>query len=103
MIDEVLQRSSPNVAVAYLFCDYKDLATQQPRKILGSLVQQIARQDEQSLAKVQRFYELHAQNWKIHVEYDCQDLCRLIIEISNDYSCVIIVVDGLDECGVHAG
>ena len=101
--DEVLQRTSPNVAVAYFYCDYKDLATQEPQKVLGSLVQQIARQDEQSLARIQRFHELHAQDRKTNVEYDCQDLCNLIVEVSNDYDCTMIVVNGLDECGVHAG
>ena len=43
VIEEVLRTSNSNHAVAFFYCDYKEDATQEPRLILGSLVQQIAK------------------------------------------------------------
>ena len=103
VIDEVLAKSSPSVAVAYFYCDYKDPATQEPYKILSCLAQQIAKQDEQSFAKMHEFYRTHSRGRKHSIEYDPQELCNLVIEMSSDYECTMIVIDGLDECGSNAG
>ena len=102
IIDEILKKSCPSIAAAYFFCDYKDSTTHEAHKILGSLVQQIARQDQQSLAKVQIFYDAHSHGRTNPIEYDSQDLCHLIIEMASNYDATMIVVDGLDECGEHA-
>ena len=103
VIDEILARTNPSMAAAYFYCDYKDSATQEPHKILSCLVQQLAKQDEQSFAKVQKFYEIYGQNRESPVEYEPEHLCHLIADIAMDYDCTIIVVDGLDECGTKAG
>ena len=103
MIDEILPKTNPSIAAAYFYCDYKDPATQEPFKILSCLAQQLAKQDEQSFAKVQKFYETHGQHRTYPVEYEPEHLRHLIVEIAMDYDCTIIVVDGLDECGTNAG
>ncbi|MCJ1264939.1 hypothetical protein MMC22_004814 [Lobaria immixta] len=103
VIDEILSKTNLNIAAAYFYCDYKDPKKQEPYKILSCLAQQLAKQDEQSFAKVQKFYEIHGQGRKYPVEYEPTDLCHLITEISTDYDCTIVVVDGLDECGTNAG
>jgi len=103
VIDEILPKTSPSIAAAYFYCDYKDSATQEPYKILSCLAQQLAKQNEQSFAIVQKFYEIHDQNRKYPVEYEPKDLCHLIAEIAMNYDCTIIIVDGLDECGTNAG
>ena len=103
VIDEILPKTNPSISAAYFYCDYKNPATQEPCKILSCLVQQLAKQDEQSFARVQKFYEIHGQGRKYPVEYEPEDLFELITEIAADYNCTIIVADGLDECGTNAG
>lgn len=103
VIDEILSKTNSAIAAAYFYCDYKDPATQELHGILSSLAQQLAKQSEQSFAKVQKFYEIHGRERKHPVEYESDDLCHLIADIAMDYDCTIIVVDGLDECGRNAG
>ena len=91
--------NNPSIAAAFFYCDYNDPATQKLYKIRSCLAQQLAKQDEQSFAKVQKFYEIHGQGWKYPVEYEPQDLCHLIAEIATAYDRTTMVVDGLDECG----
>ncbi|KAL9610536.1 MAG: hypothetical protein Q9167_004774 [Letrouitia subvulpina] len=101
LIDEVLQKSSPNAAVAYFHCDYKDNATHEPHNILGCLVQQLARQDEQGFKKIEKFYTMHKEDREYPVEYDPKQLCHLIVDIATGFDRAMIVVDGLDECGAN--
>lgn len=103
VIDEMLAQSRPSIAAAYFYCDYKDPMTQEPCRILSCIVQQIAKQDEQSYAKAQNFYESNAHGQRRNVECDPQDLCSLIVSMATDYDCTMIVVDGLDECGENSG
>ena len=103
LIDEVLKKSCPDIAAAYFFCDYKDSTTHEAHRILGCLARQIATQDQQSFTKVQTFYNVHSRGRTNPIEYDPQDLCHLIIEMASNYDVTMIVVDGLDECGKHAG
>ena len=100
IIDEILAMTGPNRAAAYFHCDYKDSATQEAHKILGSLVQQLAIQDQQSFAKVHGFYNRLMTD--VPCSYDAGCLCELIRDIALDYECTMIVVDGLDECGTNA-
>ena len=99
VIDEILIKSRSNVAVAYFYCDYKDPRTQALYRILGSLVQQIAKQDKKSFVKAEQFYHAYGESQKNPVEYIPEDLRDLIIDMATDYECTMIVVDGLDECG----
>lgn len=102
VIDEILLKTNSSIAAAYFYCDYKNPDTQERYKILGCLAQQLAKQDEQSFEKVQKFYGIHGQGRK-YPEYETQELYKLIVENAMDYDCTIIVVDGLDECGLNAG
>ncbi|CAL8576561.1 hypothetical protein XPA_002436 [Xanthoria parietina] len=102
IIEEILRDSNSNHAVAFFYCDYKTSATQKPHLILGSLVQQIAKQDEESFQKVKIFYEAHNPKIEDNIEYDAQDLRDLICGLTKGFNQTSIVVDGLDECGVNA-
>ena len=102
IIDEVLSATNATKAAAYFYCDYKDSNTQKPHKILASLVQQLAKQDEQSFAKVQKFYATHGEGRMSPCAYDPELLCVLLRKIALDFEQTMIVVDGLDECGVNA-
>ena len=102
LVEEILSKSNPDIAIAYFFCDYKTPATQQPCQIPGCLVQQLAKQDEQSFAKVQNFYDNCGSSRRVPGEYEPEDLCHLTVSIAENYDCTMIIIDGLDECGESA-
>ncbi|KAL8654100.1 MAG: hypothetical protein Q9226_003563 [Calogaya cf. arnoldii] len=102
VIEDVLRTSNSNHAVAFFYCDYKDPATHEPRLLLGSLVQQIAKQDEQSFERVKSFCDTHNPEYKENVEYDPQELLELVCDLTISFDRATIMVDGLDECGVNA-
>ena len=99
IIEEAIQLSSDRVAVAYYFCDYKDSATQLPGNILGALVQQLARQDDQSFKVLRDFYYRHQRDDRPSLAYDPSRLSVLIAEMAIFFETTMIIVDGLDECG----
>ncbi|KAL8902919.1 MAG: hypothetical protein Q9207_004287 [Kuettlingeria erythrocarpa] len=101
-IEEALRTSSASHAVAFFYCDYKDTATQEPRLILGSLSQQIAKQDEQSFEKLQSFCDRWNPECKDDFHYESQELRDLVIDLASNFDGLTIVVDGLDECGSEA-
>ncbi|KAL8704645.1 MAG: hypothetical protein Q9201_002231 [Fulgogasparrea decipioides] len=74
IIEEALRTSSTSHAVAFFYYDYKDPATQNQSLILGSLIQQLAKQDEQSFEKVQNFCDTRNPKYSGNFDYDCQEL-----------------------------
>lgn len=101
VIQEVLGRSSSNIAVAFFYCDYRNAATQDPRNILGSLGCQFALQDEQSFGKLRAFYEKHNPANQPSIDFSMEGLSDLLIEMASNFNDAMIVVDALDECGTQ--
>ena len=99
IIEEVLRTSSISHAVAFYYCDYKDPGTQKPLSVLGSLIQQLAKQDEQCFDKVQSFCDQRNPDTKDDFGYDSEELQLLILSMAASFERVTLVVDGLDECG----
>ena len=99
IVQESLSRRHHSVTVASFYCDYNDIATQDPSKILGSLVKQIAKQSEQSFKKLQEFHQKYDLENKSSITYDPNGLRDLIIAMSADYDNLLVMIDGLDECG----
>ena len=102
VIQEALGRSSPNTAVAFFYCDYKNAKTQDPRNILGSLACQIAVQDEQSFGMLQAFYARHNPSDRPSVSVDLEELRDLLVQMASSFDDAMIVVDALDECGTQS-
>ena len=103
IIDEALQISCRNTAIAYFYCDYKDPKTQTIHSILGSIAQQIAKLDDQSFEKLQSFCDTYNPDHRKNFEYDLENLDNLIIEITSSFDSTMIIVDALDECGANTG
>ncbi|KAM0796420.1 ankyrin repeat-containing domain protein [Usnea florida] len=100
-IQEALQRTSPDIAVAFFYCDYKNVATQDPTKIFGSLACQLALQDEQSCVKLQTFYAKHNPPDRPSIGFEHDELRDLLVEMASNFNDVMIIVDALDECGTQ--
>ena len=99
VIEEVFQCRSHSVAAAYFYCDYKDVRTQDPANILGSLAKQLIRQNERCFKESEAFYEVHHSGEQVSTSYDPDELRDLILRMSSFFNRTMIVVDGLDECG----
>jgi len=99
IFQEVLRQSSPVIAVALFYCDYKTAATQDPKNVLGSVAKQLAVQDEQSFEKLQTFYESKSTKNSSHVDFSLDELRDLVLTMSSSFNDVMIIVDALDECG----
>ena len=99
VIEEAIRISRSTDAVAFFYCDYKDVATQDLSNILGSLAQQFAKQDEESFAKLREFYTANNPDHRLDVTYDSRDLLNLLRVVTLVFDCAMIIVDGLDECG----
>ena len=98
IIQEAIDQSGPDVAVAFFYCDYKNSATQIPRNILGSLGHQLALQDEQSFDKLRAFYEKNNPADGPSLSFSMEALRDLLIDMASNFDNVMIIVDALDEC-----
>ena len=98
VIEEAFGRSSPNTAVAFFYCDYKDVTTQDPRNILGSLACQFALQDKQSYLKLHASYAKYHPPNRPPIAFDLGELRNLLLEMAANFNDVMIIVDALDEC-----
>ena len=99
VIQEALVASSPNVAVAFFYCDYKDETTQDPLNILGSLARQLARQNEEAFELLQGLYEKHFLDNRMTSEYEPEELRDLVLDMASTFDSTLLLVDALDECG----
>jgi len=101
IIEECLRHSEAANAVAYFYCDYKDPRSHLPLAVLGSLLKQLGRQNEDALELLQTFQKRHDPSKQTTPLYDATDLRDLLATGSGTFDNITIVVDGLDECGEH--
>ena len=97
LIQEVLCKSDRAVAIAFFYCDYKDMSRQKPSNILGSLAAQIAKQGEGAFKQLEGFYHSHNINNNISAEYDPEEFRDLLQTMYTNFDIVMVIVDGLDE------
>jgi hypothetical protein len=85
-----------NVAVACIYCNYKEQAKQTVHELIASLLKQLAQQQPTLSANVKELYRRYQGNRAIPRKL-AHLTKALQLEISA-YSQVFIVVDALDEC-----
>jgi hypothetical protein len=99
IIQECMNRASTERAVAFFYCDYKSLDSQNSVNILASIASQLARQNENSFQILKKYHTaLHPQN-QLKQSPELEQLIQLLRSMSSTFEDVRIVVDGLDECG----
>lgn len=100
VVDEVLTRKrSHSVGTAYFYVRHDDKNSQLPSNVLGSIVSQLARQDSAALDDVVKLYTKHHRHESLTATPEEGDLVTLLYDISNNFTDVFIMIDGLDECG----
>ncbi|KAI3319862.1 hypothetical protein HD806DRAFT_250841 [Xylariaceae sp. AK1471] len=92
-------KSSSKVGVAFFFCDYKDEKSTISSNILGAMASQLARQNDQAFDELKKLFEsLHPRNG-LAKDPDSDVLHDCLERIFETFDQVILVADGLDECG----
>lgn len=103
VIQDCLERSTIDRAVAFFYCDYKDSQTHVITNLLSTLASQIGRQNEASFQILKGYYaKLHPQN-RLRGSLEAEELVSIIRKMSATFDDVRIIVDGLDECGDTTG
>jgi hypothetical protein len=89
--------TNDNLGFAFFYCDYKDVATQEPSNILGCLIKQLVLQNEAAFEQLASFYESHSQPLGSYRSPNPESLLRTLHEIADLFSLTTILIDGLDE------
>ncbi|KAI1861488.1 hypothetical protein JX265_009455 [Neoarthrinium moseri] len=97
LIEDALQRSGTDTAVAYFFCDYQNQETLATLNILSTIIAQISLQSPRAFDIVEEYYdELHPPQ-SLEKGPHIVGLQRILQETSYEFERVLIVVDGIDE------
>lgn len=100
-IQETLTHASQNpyIGAAFFFCDYKNGETLRTTNLLGSVASQLARQKGEAFDLLQDYYhDLHPVDG-LPKQADPDDLGALVGRVCERFDQVLVVVDGIDECG----
>ncbi|KAI0552255.1 hypothetical protein F4679DRAFT_571670 [Xylaria curta] len=101
MIQKALEKgkNSPQVGVAFFFCDYKDEKATVLSNILGAMASQLARQSDPAFHELKKLYESLNPLDRLTKDPDSDVLHDCLEKIFECFDQIILVVDGLDECG----
>lgn len=100
-IQETLTIASQNPAIgaSFFFCDYRNEETLKSVNVLGALASNLARQKDTAFDLLQNYYdELHSAG-SLPKKADPDDLRALVGRMCEQFDQVLVVVDGVDECG----
>lgn len=101
IIEEVLTVASRGTATGacFFYCDYKDAKSLDLVNIFSSFASQLARQSDRAYVMLEQYYaELHpGKNLPKFIEF--VQIRDLVVRMSELFDRVLVVVDGLDECG----
>ena len=101
VIEEALKESNERRAVAYFYCDYKDPVKQNPINILNSLAAQLARQNENVYARLEKVYDKFHPGGLATIALESSDMVDTFVQLTTSFEDVTIIVDALDECSSY--
>jgi hypothetical protein len=99
VIEYALKRCDEKNAIAYFYCDYKDLESQDPVHILGGIASQIARQNQHAFDTLPEYYKTCHPEGSLHRPAQSNHLLDAILGMVSNFDNVSVLVDGLDGCG----
>ncbi|KAF2653665.1 hypothetical protein K491DRAFT_561230, partial [Lophiostoma macrostomum CBS 122681] len=86
--DEIFQGWMKEIgtrAVAYYYCDYKDVRSQDVLHMLGTIASQLARQSEFSFESLERYHEQLQPRNQLRRPPEVKELPRLIRDMAGHY------------------
>ncbi|KAI0547888.1 ankyrin repeat-containing domain protein [Xylaria curta] len=93
MIVDWLERR--NVAVIYIYCNYKEEQTQTLPNMIGSLLKQLSQHRGTLSNDIRSIYDTHRQR---QTQPMADELTQLLVKEVTNFSSLFIVIDALDEC-----
>lgn len=97
---KILAHQRPRHAIAYYYCEHRLKETQQLSNILGSMIKQLCAGSDDAYDELDAFYTKYHEKSNHLVPASSEDLGKLLKRLSRHFECVMIVVDGLDECAL---
>lgn len=85
-------------AIAFYYCEYKKKETQILSNVVGSLIKQICVGSEKAFQELESLYARYHEKGKSSIPPSTGDLIMTLKCISRRLDCVMLIVDGLDEC-----
>ncbi|KAH7191748.1 nucleoside phosphorylase, partial [Fusarium flagelliforme] len=97
VVDHLLSelRQSPDIGIAYIYCNYQRHTQQRAIDLLASLLRQLAQPRSPLPRGVQELYNFH-DNFRTYPT--ASQISRALSSVAGEYSKVFIFVDALDEC-----
>ncbi|KAG9233204.1 hypothetical protein BJ875DRAFT_379125, partial [Amylocarpus encephaloides] len=97
VVDDLLNTfsSDPNVAVVYIYFDFRRQEEQKPEELLASLLKQLVQWRPHLQDSTATFYECHKMK---HTRPNYIELSEEVRKLITTFSRVFIALDALDEC-----
>ncbi|KAA6411304.1 MAG: hypothetical protein FRX48_04584 [Lasallia pustulata] len=97
IINAVLQepQSKSEIAMAYFYFDFNDVAKQKSDKMIRSLITQLSRQSKKKLNKLEALFSFFDNGER---QPDVEKLLIVLKEVVEGFDETYIVLDALDEC-----
>lgn len=83
-----------NIAVAFIYCNYKDRESQTDLNLFSSLVKQLALQRKEMPSDIRDLYHEHHDS---HKPLSSEEALHLLLRFSNLFRKCFVLVDALDE------
>ncbi|KAK1961021.1 hypothetical protein LY78DRAFT_750476, partial [Colletotrichum sublineola] len=99
MIREAILRRRNHTVVVYVFCSFADVRTHEPVNVLSTIAAQVARHNHAAFKLLQDYYQQLHQHKRGPKRPVIEQLKSVLLEMSKFFEHVLIVVDGVDECG----
>jgi hypothetical protein len=87
--------ATPDIGIAFVYCDYKDKAEQTNVSLIASLLRQLVEQCPDIPGDLRKSYKQYNQR-KIRLK--SQEYAKLLRSVVASFSRAFIVIDALDEC-----
>ncbi|KAL8869919.1 MAG: hypothetical protein Q9174_003911, partial [Haloplaca sp. 1 TL-2023] len=93
---------SPDIGLAYFYCDYKDQEKQRPSKLLCTLLSQLARQHRSVFQRLQSFVQERCKENPASTPTHDELRGNFGTFLEGTFQQVVLVVDAIDESPQHA-
>ncbi|KAF2183740.1 hypothetical protein K469DRAFT_582127, partial [Zopfia rhizophila CBS 207.26] len=93
-------RNDPTVAVAYLYCNFRQQHEQKPTDLLLSLLKQLIQKQPYITNSLKDLYNLHKEKG---TRPSLNEMSKVLPSVLLLHSRTFIIVDALDECQVSSG
>ncbi|KAI9812564.1 MAG: hypothetical protein M1827_004553 [Pycnora praestabilis] len=92
-LERTLQQN--DIAIAYIYCSYKDEVSQSPLNLIASLVHQIIGRKDAIPSEITTLYKNHIEK---QTRPTLWEYSRLLQSAAEGFSKVFVIIDALDEC-----